>query len=38
MFAGMYPSSNGHPSPSPQVLTATVVLRGLQGLSDFEKD
>jgi hypothetical protein len=36
MFADMYPSPNGRPSLPPQVLAATVVLRALHGLSDFE--
>ncbi|MFI5082917.1 MAG: IS1182 family transposase [Streptosporangiales bacterium] len=36
MFADMYPSPNGRPSLPPQVLSATVVLQALEGLSDFE--
>ncbi|MEV7394068.1 transposase [Streptomyces sp. NPDC091215] len=36
MFADVYPSVNGRPSLPPQVLSATVVLQSLQGLSDFE--
>jgi hypothetical protein len=36
MFADMYKSRNGRPGLPPQVLAATVALRALHGLSDFE--